>query len=286
MPTIAFQGVTTALSATTPDIYHQSDNVNVPQQILFAYDVLFANPLGTFPASGETPAVVDTGITMLGEALSARTEFFFTASATPYFTNVVPDPAHPNSVNVPWLSEDLRLFTATPGASVAAQTPVPGGPQFVENTSGGGFDTAGAYAYIQALLIYLNQNFAQDGSVDPFAPASGVIPQQAGQLDADSSVTPFTAGAHGGRHHNYSFAIARVRLKGIAGTTSAANVKGRGHDPHVLPLVGNSDGRHRLESGFHLPESDGRRRQSDLAEGTGRRSHDSLLRDQPAAQFQ
>ena len=224
VPTIAFEGVQTALSATTPNIFHQSDNPNVPQQILFAYDVLFANPLGTFPATGETPAAVDTGITVLGKGLPATTEFFFTASATPYFTNVVPDPTNPNNVNVPWLSEDLRLFTATPGASVAAQTPVPGGPQFVENTSGGGFDTAGAYSYIQALLIYLNQNFAKDGSIDPFAPASGVIPQQDGQLDADSSVTPFTT-VNGATHNNYSFAVARVRLKGLAGTTSAANVK-------------------------------------------------------------
>jgi hypothetical protein len=83
---------------------------------------------------------------------------------------VVPDPADPTAVNVPWLSEDLRVFTATPGASVAAQTPVPGGPQFVENTSGGGFDTSGAYKYIQALLIYLNTNFAKQGSTDPFDP--------------------------------------------------------------------------------------------------------------------
>jgi hypothetical protein len=73
-------------------------------------------------------------------------------------------------------------------------------------------------------LIYLNQNFATDGSVDPFVPASGVIPQQDGQLDADSSVTPFTT-VNGAAHNNYSFAVARVRLRGIAGTTSAANVK-------------------------------------------------------------
>ena len=279
VPTIAFQGVTTALSATTPDIFHQSANPNVPQQILFAYDVLFANPLGTFPTTGEIPAEVDTGITVLGKGLPATTEFFFTASAAPYFTNVVPDPANPNDVNVPWLSEDLRVFKATPGASLAAQTPVPGGPQFVEHTSGGGFDTAGAYAYIQALLIYLNQNFAQDGSVDPFAPASGVIPQQAGQLDADSSVTPFTTG-NGGRPP-------QLQLRGRPGAPEGHRGNDeRGERQGVLPLVGNSDGRHRLESGFHLPESDGRRRQSDLAEGTGRRSHDSLLRDQPAAQFQ
>ena len=95
-----------------------------------------------------------------------------------------------------------------------------GGPQFVENTSGGGFDTSGAYNYIQALLVYLNQNFAKQGSSDPFAPASGVIPQQDGQLDADSSVTPFTI-VNGSIYNNYSFAVARVRLKGIAGTTSA-----------------------------------------------------------------
>ena len=51
-----------------------------------------------------------------------------------------------------------------------------------------------------------------------------MIPQQDGQLDADSSVTPFTT-INGATHNNYSFAVARVRLKGIAGTTSAANVK-------------------------------------------------------------
>jgi hypothetical protein len=225
VPTVAFQGVTADLSATAPKIFHQSDNPNVPQQILFAYDMLFVNPLGAFPATGETPVAVNSGITVLGKLFPATTEFFFTAGAAPYFTNVVPsDPANPTRLNVPWLSEDLRVFTATPGASVGAQTPVPGGPKFVENTSGGGFDTAGAYQYIQALLIYLNQNFGKDGSTDPFAPASAVIPQQDGQLDADSSVTPFTR-INGTNHNNYGFAIARVRLKGIAGTTSAANVK-------------------------------------------------------------
>jgi hypothetical protein len=58
---------------------------------------------------------------VLGQGIPATTEFFFTAGAAPYFTNVVPsDPAHPTELNVPWLSEDLRVFTATPGASPAA----------------------------------------------------------------------------------------------------------------------------------------------------------------------
>jgi hypothetical protein len=83
IPTIAFQGVTTALSATTPNIFHQRDNPNVPQQILFAYDILFANPLGAFPPTGETPAAVNSEITVLGKGLPATTEFFFTAGAAP-----------------------------------------------------------------------------------------------------------------------------------------------------------------------------------------------------------
>lgn len=226
VPTVAFKGVKTALSATLPNIFHQSDNSSVPQQILFTYDMLFANPLGTFPATGEKPAAIQSAITVLGAALPATAEIFFTAGAAPYFTNVVPDPINssPLNTNVPWRSEDLRVFTATPSSPFASQTPVPGGPQFIENASGGGFDTAGAYKYIQALLVYLNQNFAKDGSIDPFVPASGVIPQQEGQLDADSSVTPFTS-FFGFTYNNYSFAVARVRLKGIAGTTSAANVK-------------------------------------------------------------
>ncbi|MCW2755441.1 MAG: hypothetical protein JWQ32_2852 [Marmoricola sp.] len=225
VPSIGFTGVTAALSATTPNIYHQSENTKVPQQILFGYDVRFANPLGTFPASGETAAAVTTKIKVLGDTMPAATEFFFVAGAAPYFTNVVSsDPAHPDRLNAPWLSEDLRVFTATPSLSTAAETPVPGGPQFVENSSGGAFDTAGAYTYIQALLKYLNQNFSKQGSKDPFDPASGVIPNQAGQLQADGSVNPFTT-VGGTNHNNYSFAVARVRLRGIAGTTSAANVK-------------------------------------------------------------
>ncbi len=72
--------------------------------------MLFANPLGAFPTMGETPAAVNSGITVLGKGMPAATEFFFTAGAAPYFTNVVPsDPANPTQLNVPCLSEDLRV---------------------------------------------------------------------------------------------------------------------------------------------------------------------------------
>ncbi|HVM50385.1 MAG TPA: hypothetical protein VMU04_20330, partial [Candidatus Acidoferrum sp.] len=220
IPTIAFGGATTALSATPPSIFYQSSNPKVPQRIMFAYDVKFAQPLGTFPSSGEKGVAVNSSINLLGLPMPAATEFFFLAGADPYFTNVVKDPTDSTKLTVPWLSEDLRVFTATPGAPGAqSQFPVPGGPQFVENSTGGNFDFNGAYAYIQALLKYLNQTYGDPSGVDPFEPASNVIPQQATEFTADSSVTPFTT-IGGSTFNNYSFAIARVRLKGS--TNSAA----------------------------------------------------------------
>jgi hypothetical protein len=221
-PTIAFGGVTSVPSTTPPAVFYSSSNLKAPQQILFAYDVHFANPLGTFPASGETPAAVTSSINVLGSAFPAATEFFFLAGADPYFTNVVQDPIDPTKLTVPWLSEDLRVFTATPGApGASSQYPVPGGPQFVENSVGGNFDFNGAYTYMQALLQYLNTNFGNPSGTDPFLPSSNVVPQQADQLDADSTVTPFTT-IGGTSYHNYSFALARVRLKGSQGSAGAA----------------------------------------------------------------
>jgi len=222
LPVIGFGGVTAAVSTTPPAVAYQSANLKVPQRIMFAYDVNFAQPLGTFPTSGETPAAVNSSINVLGKAFPAATEFFFLAGADPYFTNVVTDPSDPTKLTVPWLSEDLRVFTATPGAPPAShQYPVPGGPQFVENSTGGAFDFDGAYVYIQALLQHLNQTYGDPSGVDPFDPNSNVIPQQQTEFTADSSVTPFsTVGFL--PYNNYSFAIARVRLKGSQGSAGAA----------------------------------------------------------------
>ena len=219
IPTIAFGGVTAGLSATLPNILHQSNNPTIPQQIQFAYDVNFSNPLGSFPSTGETPAAVNSSINVLSTSFPAATEFFFLAGADPYFTNVISA-----NTSVPWLSEDLRVFTATPGASPASQyqTPVPGGPQFIEQSSGvGSFDFNGAYSYIRNLLIYLNQNYGNPQGIDPFDPANNIIPQQSTEFTADSSVTPFST-IGGNNYNNYSFAIARVRLIGTQGSTGAA----------------------------------------------------------------
>ena len=219
IPIIAFGGVTSALSATLPNILPQSNNSKIPQQIVFAYDVEFAKPLGSFPVSGETPVPVNSSVTVLGTVFTAPTEFFFLAGADPYFTNVISA-----NTSVPWLSEDLRVFTATPGASPASQYqyPVPGGPQFVEHSSGVGvFDFNSAYTYIKNLLVYLNTTYGNPNGKDPFDPTNNIIPQQQTEFTADSSVTPFST-IGGNNYNNYSFAIARVRLTGTQGSSGAA----------------------------------------------------------------
>jgi hypothetical protein len=224
-PTIAFGGVSTAVSATPPDVVYQSSNLTIPQRISFAYDIKFSNPLGTFPTTGETAVAANASIEVLSTPIPAQTEFFFLPGADPYFTNVVNTAGGPSNVDVPWLSEDLRVFTATPGASPSSkyQYPVPGGPQFVEHSVGGDFDFNGAYTYIQAVIKYLNQKFGNGnpGATDPFDPLSNVIPQQQTEFSADSSVVP-TSTIGGNTYHNYSFAIARVRLRGSEGSTGAA----------------------------------------------------------------
>ncbi len=224
VPNIAFGGVTAELSAKQPNIIYQSANPKVPQQITFAYDVTFTKQqLGTF-APTETPAAVNSSIDVLGAPFPAATEFFFVEGADPYFTNVVAA-----NTSVPWLSEDLIVFTATPGASPASkyQYPVPGtgAPQFVENSSGVGvFDFNGAYNYIQALLQHLNKTYGNPKGKDPFDPNNNIIPQQQTEFTADSSVTPFSS-IGGNNYNNYSFAIARVRLQGTQAVGPATGVR-------------------------------------------------------------
>jgi hypothetical protein len=223
-PTVAFGGTTTSLDLSGVGILYETTNPYVPQRIRFPYNMKFTSSgIGPWPASGETPAAVDTWIAILGLKIPATTEFFFLAGADPYFTNVQPDPANPSDVNVPWLSEDLRVFTATPGAPPASQYqyPVPGGPQFVEHSVGGNYDVQGAYTYIQALLLHLNKNYGNPQGKDPFDPSEHVIPSQSGAYNGDSSVTPHTQ-VGGQSYNNYSFAIARVRLRGSVGSSGAA----------------------------------------------------------------
>jgi hypothetical protein len=238
-PTIAFGGVTCRPSGP-PTIVYQFADPRIPQRVLFNYDVHFDPPpaLGTFPTTGQTPAEGDASITVLGKSFTARTEFFFLARADPYFVNMLPNPTDPSGQNVPWLSEDLRVFTVTPGQP-GNQTPVPspqyvapasypvppGAPSFVENKAYGDYDIAGAYSYVTNLIGWLNTAYGDPSKTDPFDINNSILPGQLTAFTGDSSVTPGT-NANGTTYNNYNFAIARVRLRGTAGPLGAAsNVK-------------------------------------------------------------
>ena len=216
-PSIAFTGVTASLDPS--GIAYESSNLYVPQRIRFPFDVQFNPPsLAAFPKIGEIPAAISSSISLLGATFPALSEFFFIAGADPYFTNVQPNP-NPANENAPYLSADLRVFTATPGLE---QHPVPGGPTFAADS------IDGAYTYIQELIQYLNQNFGDPTQRDPFDPGQNVIPGQQGALIGDSSVTPLTLNLGSGfppsinLFNNYNFALARVRLQGSQGSVGAA----------------------------------------------------------------
>ncbi len=238
-PTIAFGGVTVRTSAP-PAVIYQFADPRIPQRVLFNYDIHFDPPpaLGAFPSSGETAAEGYASIPVLGQTFPAKTEFFFLAGADPYYLNVQPNPSNPASENVPWLSQDVRVFTATPGWP-GNQTPVPsaqyvappsypvppGAPSFIENNTYGDYDIAGAYSYITNLIGYLNAAYGDPSKVDPFDINNSILPGQLTAYTGDSSVTPGT-NAGGPTYNNYNFAIARVRLQGSAGKDGAAsNVK-------------------------------------------------------------
>lgn len=205
-PTIAFPGVTATRNPV--DAQFQSANQRVPQRVLFPYDVhVTAATEAAFPATGETPAAVATSITVDGRTMPAFDEFFFTAGQDPYFTNVRFDP-DPARENAPWLSQDLRVFTATPSLNAF---PVPGGPQFATDSTGG------AYAYAQALITHLNTTYGDPAGVDPF---DHVLPGQGGASTGDSSVTPRTWLGPFLSFTNYNFAVCRVRLNGPIGATA------------------------------------------------------------------
>ena len=205
-PASGFTGISITPNVAGPE-FELPGNQPVPQRVRFPFDITFSSSsLNSFPQPNGAPLqeVLDAAITILGTQFPAATVLEFIAGADPYFTNV--DPAQDN---VFYLSEDLRVFTATPGLN---NTPITGGPLF------GADSVAGAYSYVQQLLAYLNVNYSNPSGTDPF---NTVLPGQTGAYTGDSSVTPSTASG-GTAHTNYNFAIARVRLRGSAGTAGEA----------------------------------------------------------------
>jgi hypothetical protein len=211
--------------------YENKALADTPQRILFPYNVDFAAgaTVPPFPPPGPTslPFELDSAIAFQGfqgsNALKASALFELVSGEDPYFTNV--DPSVDNEF---YLSQDLRVFTLTPGTGVNAA--LPGAPTFTPSMSGGSpvpftsQDPAAAYSYIQALIGHLNSNYGNPtpAGTDPFA---SFIDQ--GDFEtADSTVSPGTKNPSDSSHPwiNYNFAIARVRMIGNAGD-SAPNVR-------------------------------------------------------------
>jgi hypothetical protein len=212
-PFTSLPGVSVVRSAT-PVEFEDPTQTKAPQRIRLAYDVVFhSSSLASFPAPGAGPALyeLDAHATAGGSHLAgsdSSTVFELVGGADPYFTNI--DPAQDN---VFWLSQDLRVFTATPALH---PVPVPGGPTFSTDS------VSGAFSYVQSLVQHLNDHFSNPSGIDPF---SVLVPGQGGALTGDSSVTPATVDWSRfppAIRANYNFALARVRLRG---TSAANNVK-------------------------------------------------------------
>lgn len=214
LPTGPFANIPGITISQNPTIeFENGANPDAQQRIRIAFDITFTNAVLThFPSSGSQTFELDAFIATDGNKVAttdASTLFELVAGADPYFTNI-----DPTQKNVFYLSQDLRVFTATPAKN---SNPVPGGPAFTNDSP------AGAFGYVQDLLTYLNTNFKDTAGPDPF---NSVLPAQGDAFQQDSSVTPFTFDfSHFPAisvFNNYNFAIARVRMRGSSGPAGKA----------------------------------------------------------------
>ena len=174
---------------------------------------------GIFPDPGTvTPTqclLTASSFTVNGQALPpAETILMLDPGAAPYFGNFA------NNGDF-FLSQDLRVFTVTPGTNA---TPIMGVTLQPANHNNNNWDTKAAYTYIQALLKKLNSSSYNDPSGgDVFS----TFPNQTDALGADSMVTPFTSNPADPNQPfaNYAFAVARVRINGFPNQSSVANVR-------------------------------------------------------------
>lgn len=251
---INLSGSFDALSSTLVKIVPSSSMIpespsqpNTPQRIWFPYTVTFeptsiattANN-GLFPTT--TPSQLPTPISYtlsatVGSLLNppppaSVVEIELLAGFNPYFSNVTTI-SPTGQQNNPALSQDLRVFTITPGlVDPTTGQPYPqlgdSNPSIplLATTSPTGLDTTSPFTYITALVNALNSDPTYTapfpaGTTDPL---DTLLPDQSGLFTSDSSVTPSTFDSNGNPFLNYNFAIARVRLYGPGGSSTGDNV--------------------------------------------------------------
>jgi subtilase family serine protease len=229
-PNSGLPGVTFTIGAGTGEM---GSLTNTPQRVLYPCTITFANNTintvsqgGVFPALNGTP--IELTLTAVARSstqlFEATVEFQLVGGADPNFANFTSvNPTNPQEENVFYLSQDLRVFTVTPGANFLPAIPGVTWP----GTNFTTFDTATAYSYIQNLITTLTNNstYNAPGGTDPFT----LLTDQSNALTGDSSVTPSTlnpgsatsSDPTGTTWANYNFAIARVRLTDVPGPTTS-----------------------------------------------------------------
>ncbi|HEY1763599.1 MAG TPA: S53 family serine peptidase [Opitutaceae bacterium] len=215
-------GITVTVGAAQPEI---ATALDTPQRIYFPCSVSFAASAvktiadgGIFPPPGSPPTptqvlLLAPSITIADQILpAAETTLMLDPGADPYFANFATNGYF-------YLSQDLRVFTVTPGVNSAPIDSIALGAP--DNTT---WNAGGGYAYIQNLLKHLNSTYSNPSGTDPFT----LFPDQNNAVSGDSSVTPTSinpTNPTGTPFANYNFAVARVRLDGAANSSSVANVR-------------------------------------------------------------
>ena len=236
------------ISATSSMIPESPYQPNTPQRIWFPYSVTFepaaiattANN-GLFPVTNPSqlpqPISYILGATVTSVSSppppASPVEIELFAGFNPFFSNITTISAT-GQQNNPALSQDLRVFTISPGlVDPTTGKPYPqlgdSNPNLplLQTASTTQLDPNTPFTYISTLVNALNgdptyTNPYVPGAVDPL---DTLLPDQSSVFTSDSSVTPSTFDSNGNPVLNYNFAIARVRLYGPGGSSTGNNVR-------------------------------------------------------------
>ena len=157
---------TAALNAQGTE--YQSTNPYVPQRILFPYDVHFTTATeGAFPTGGQTTARWDQQITMLGKELPATNGVLLHRRRGPLLHQRQLNADSTGDENEWWLSQDLRVFTATPALNEQTRRRRPA----VRRRQ-----LPRRLLLPKALIEYLNTTYGDPSGGDPFDIGSSILP--------------------------------------------------------------------------------------------------------------
>lgn len=228
LSSLAFGGAFNSLGVISPPGALQLEIPGSPdmaQRVLIPFSVQFSpTSIGAFPTGAQTAIqlLLEAGISIGGSSYIAETTFELAPGEDPCFQNIDPNANPPNPF---YQSQDLCVFTVTPGVPGANSVAWPG--RSVPFTSGNptGQDDAGAWAFITQLLSTMNSDTTlttPSNSNNPF-PSFPTQIITAGGAAGDSSVTPYVA-AGSTRYTSYNFAVARVRLNGPINNSAQVKV--------------------------------------------------------------